>query len=226
MNTDAKVDQIRRLFYVLLRYDMDLDQAGFAIATRTAPSQVSSYNAGVRTVPEVVLDRAVEARRFPRSLVQPALRAIRSNRAAARGWSNVDRALSEMFFAVMLAWSGEAVETIFAAAAPTLPTPPQWTDRPEAASLWKRLEPRNARQRLAMVEEIEDFQSRELSQLVAAKSRDAAPGNPALAQELAALALRIAELCERGEAALSSPGTTAPGPAGPAVRARRAAAAS
>jgi hypothetical protein len=121
VTTKTKVDQDRRLFYVLLRYSMDLDQAGFAAATRTSPSQVSKYTTGTKTVPDAVLDRAVNAAAFPRALVQPALRAIRSFRAAARGWSRVDRVLSETFFAELLAWSGEALEAIFTAAAPAPP---------------------------------------------------------------------------------------------------------
>jgi tetratricopeptide (TPR) repeat protein len=203
VSTKTKVDQDRRLFYVLLRYSMDLDQTGFAATTRTSPSQVSNYTAGTRTVPDAVLDRAVNAARFPRALVQPALRAIRSFRAAARGWSRVDRVLSETFFAELLAWSGEALEVIFTAAAPP---PPRWahdapwaTDRGLAAHLWLRLEPRNARQRLAMVEEIEDFQSFALCELVAAKSIEMAPSSPANALELAELALRTAERCSGNE---------------------------
>jgi tetratricopeptide (TPR) repeat protein len=194
-----KVDQIARLFYVLLRYDMDLDQAAFAAKTRTAPSQVSIYDGGKRTVPEAVLERAADARRFPRSLMQPARRAIRSFRVAARGWSRMDRVLAERFFFELLAWSGEALEVIFAAAEPArgpqVTSTPAAADRVLAAGLWLRLERRSARQRLALAEELEDFRSWALCELVSAKSIEAAPNSPAEALELAGLALRIAELC-------------------------------
>jgi transcriptional regulator with XRE-family HTH domain len=199
LKKEAKVDQDKRLLYALVFADMNLDQAGFADATRTAASQVSAYLHGKRTVPRAVLERALEAVRFPKVLMQPALRAIRSYRAATRGWSRRDRVLSETFFAELLAWSGEALETIFLAAAPTparrIRSVPSEVDRDLAAGLWLRLERRNAGQRLAMVEEIEDFQSRALYELVAAKSIEMAPGNPVNAQELAELALRIAEHC-------------------------------
>lgn len=203
MKREPKVDQNSRLLYVLLRYDMDLDQAGFSALTRTTPGQVSIYDRGLRTVPEAVLERAADATGFPRSLLQPARRAIRSFRAAARGWSRADRALAEMFFSEVLALSGAALNAVVTAAAPEAG---QWipatgtNDRDLAAQLWQRLERRNERQRLALVEEIEDFRSAALCELVAAKSIKAAPRAPSEALELAELALRIAELCPGDEA--------------------------
>ncbi len=112
--------------------------------------------------------------------------------------------MSETFFAELLAWSGEALEAIFTIAAPAPPrrvpaTAPSAADRELAAQLWLRLEPRNAGQRLAMVQENEDFQSCALCELVAAKSIEMAPSSPAKALELAELSLRIAELCPDDE---------------------------
>jgi tetratricopeptide (TPR) repeat protein len=201
---NKKVDKNKRLFYMLIRGDMELDQAGFAAATGTSASQVSVYLKGDKTVPDIVLERAVDADRIPRILVPPALRAIRSFRAATRGWSRVDRVMSETFFAELLAWSGEALEAIFTIAAPDPPrrvpaAAPSAADRELAAQLWLRLEPRNAGQRLAMVQENEDFQSCALCELVAAKSIETAPSSPAKALELAELSLRIAELCPGDE---------------------------
>jgi tetratricopeptide (TPR) repeat protein len=106
--------------------------------------------------------------------------------------------MTETFFAELLAVSGEALEAIFTAAAPAPPprvaAVPSAADRDLAAQLWLRLEPHNARQRLAMVQEIEEFQSWALCETVAAKSIDMAPNSPAKALELAELALHIAEL--------------------------------
>jgi tetratricopeptide (TPR) repeat protein len=203
VTTETKVDKNKRLLYMLVRGDMELDRAGFGAATGTAASQVSVYLKGERTVPDIVLERAVDARSFPRILVRPALRAIRSFRAAARGWSRVDRVMTETFFAELLAVSGEALEAIFTAASPAPPprvaAVPSAADRDLAAQLWLRLEPRNARQRLAMVQLIEEFQSWALCETVAAKSIDMAPSSPAKALELAELALHIAELCPGDE---------------------------
>lgn len=203
MSKKPKVDHDARLVYVLLRYDNYVDQAGFSALTRTAPGQVSLYDRGERTVPEVVLARAAEARGFPRVLLQPARRAIRSFRLAARGWSRADRVSTETFFADLLAFSGEALEIIFEAGAPAAQqgvaavSGPQ--DREAAAGLWLRLERRNSRQRWAMVEEIEELRSWALCEIVCAKSIDVAPSSPAQALELAELALRIAELCPGDE---------------------------
>ncbi|HET9229442.1 MAG TPA: hypothetical protein VFR31_22370, partial [Thermoanaerobaculia bacterium] len=194
-----KVDHDARLVYVLLRYNDYLDQAGFSSVTRTAASQVSLYLRGERTLPEDILERAADAREFPRVLLRPARRAIRSFRAAAKGWSRADRILAETFFADLLALSGEALEVISAAGAPTaqseVPAVPRAEDREAAAGLWLKLERRNPRQRLAMVEEIEEFQSWAVCELVSARSIEVAPSSPAESLELAGLALRIAEVC-------------------------------
>ena len=192
MATDADVDEDKRLLYHLFYAHLNLDQAGFAAATRTAASQVSACLHGKRTVPDTVLEAAADAVRFPRSLLSPALRAIRSYRAATRGWSRVDRVLTETFFTELLAWSGEALEAVFEAAAPPPPAPKRAEPTEiEAAALWTRLERRTPGQRIAMVEEIGEFQSRTLADLLAAKSRERAPANPEEARELADLAHRI-----------------------------------
>lgn len=149
-------------------------------------------NRAAAGVPDSVLEGAADAVRFPRSLLRPALRALRSYRAATRGWSNVDRVMTETFFAELLAWSGEALEAIFEAAAP--PPPPRKRAEPsetETAALWARLERRTPGQRLAMVEEIEEFQTRALAGLIAARSREISSANPDEARDLADLAHRI-----------------------------------
>jgi hypothetical protein len=191
---ETKVDENKRLLYALLFAEMNLDQAGFAAATRTTASQVSDYLKGRKTVPDAALERALDAVRFPRSLAPSALRAIRSFRAATRGWSRADRVMSETFFAELLAVTGEAIEAIFAAV--TLPPQPRESVAPSsAADLWLRMERYDAQQRVAIVEEIEEFQTPELRDLVAAKSIEAEPSNPEKARELADLARRIAERC-------------------------------
>lgn len=193
MKKEADVDQDKRLLYHLFFAHTNLDQAGFAAATRTAASQVSACLHGKRTVPDTVLEGAADVVRFPRSLLRPALRAIRSYRAATRGRSRVDRVLAETFFTELLAWSVEALEAIFEAAAPPLPTGKHAEpSEAEAGALWTRLERRTPGQRRVMVEEIEEFQSRTLSDLVAAKSREISSADPAAARELADLARLIA----------------------------------
>lgn len=198
MSKRPKVDRDARLVYVLLRYDVDLDQADFADLTQTSPGQVSLYDRGERTVPEAILERAAESIGFPPNLLRPARRAVRSFRAAARGWSRPDRVLAETVSTELLACAGEALEVILSAGAEPrkrVAAVPGPRDREAAAELWQRLERRNARQRLAVVEELEEYQTWALCELVCAKSLEMAPVSPAQALELAELALRIAELC-------------------------------
>jgi tetratricopeptide (TPR) repeat protein len=198
MSKGSKVDRDARLVYVLLRYESDLDQAGFAALTRTSESQVSLYLRGERTVPQEILERAAEALDFPVNLLRPARRAVRSFRVAAKGWSRADRALAETVSTELLACTGEALEVILSSRCEPprrLAAVPGAADREAAAGLWLRLEPRNSRQRLAVAEELPEYQSWALCELVCAKSIETAPSSPARALELAELALRIADLC-------------------------------
>jgi tetratricopeptide (TPR) repeat protein len=195
---ESQVDHDARLLFVLLRHYMNLDQAGFAAAIHTAPSQVSIYERGLRSVPEPVLLRAMAAAGLSQRLLQPAKRAIRSFRVAAKGLTSAQRLLSEAFFFEFLELADEALSILAPAgrAPRRLESPgPGSDDRCPAEALWNRLQVRNPHQRLALVEELEEFQSWKLCALVAAKSIEAAPSSPADALELAHLALRIAEIC-------------------------------
>ena len=182
MSKGPKVDRDARIVYVLLRYDADLDQAGFAEITRTSAGQVSLYARGERTVPEAILERAAAALDFPPNLLKPARRAVRSFRAAARGWSRADRVLAETLSTELLACAGEALEMIQPAGAEPrqrLGAVPGARDREVAAGLWLRLERRTPRQRRAVVEELAEYQTWALCELVCAKSIEMAPGSPA-----------------------------------------------
>lgn len=196
------VDPDKRLLYLLFRHDLELDQTDFAAATRTAASQVSLYSLGQRDVPQEMLERAADACDFPRALIPAALRAIRSYRAATRGLSHLHRVLAETLVAEMLVLTGEALEIIFESGNPGPPrerkalTPAEDLER--APGLWLRLERRTAGQRVAIVEEIEEYRSPALADLLEAKSRAAKPGSPEVL-ELAELARRIRERCENVE---------------------------
>ncbi|HYN22865.1 MAG TPA: hypothetical protein VE078_18030 [Thermoanaerobaculia bacterium] len=195
--TDAEVDPDKRLLFVLLRYSMDLDQTSFAAAAHISASQVSLYDRGLRTVPDAVLQRAADARGFPQALITPALRAIRSFRLAADGWSRADRVLADTFLPALLALGEEALEAVAATAGNSQRPWPEAgdpLDREAAAELWLRLERRNTRQRLMLVEETEEFRGCALCERVAAASIEIAASNPAEALERAELALSIAQL--------------------------------
>lgn len=196
MSEEMNADPDSRLVYVLLRYETGLTQAGFAELTRTSPSQVSLYESGARPVPEAILERAAEAVGFPVHLLGAARRAVRSFRAAVRGWSLADRAFAEPFAAGLLACTGEALETILP---PMIrPAPPAIDpkeDRATAAGLWQRLEGRGPGERRAIVEAHEAFCTWAMCELVSARSVEAAPGSPSEALELAELAVLIARRC-------------------------------
>jgi transcriptional regulator with XRE-family HTH domain len=187
-----EIDQEARLLYVLLRHAMDMDRVEFGSATRTAVSQVSLYERGERTLPRDVLERAADECGFPRALLDPAKRAIRSFRAASRGWSRAERVLAERFFADLLELGASAIDIVLS------PEPEPAMARVEnsetLADLLRRLERRSPRLRLVMVEEIEEFQSPALCELVKAKSRELEADNPAEATEWAELARRMAEV--------------------------------
>lgn len=120
-----EIDQEARLLYVLLRHSMDMDRAEFGAATRTAVSQVSLYDRGERTLPPQILERAADECGFPRALLEPAKRAIRSFRAASRGWSRAERVLTETFFAELLELGASVLELVLA------PEPEPAEARPE-----------------------------------------------------------------------------------------------
>lgn len=197
-----EIDQEARLLYVLFRYAMNLDRAEFGAATRTAASQVSLYDRGERTLPREVLERAADACGFPRALLEPALRMIRSFRAASRGWSRAQRVLTEKFFAELLELGASVLDIVLT---PELEPAVAKPEDPETlADLLRRLERRSPRLRLVLVEEIEEFQSPALCELVKAKSRELEADNPAEAAEWAELARRMAELS--GESRGAAPG--------------------
>jgi tetratricopeptide (TPR) repeat protein len=200
MSEEMNADPDSRLVYVLLRYETGLNQAEFAELTRTSPGQVSLYESGGRPIPEAILERAAEAVGFPVHLLGAARRAVRSFRAAVRGWSRADRAFAEPFAAGLLACTGEALEAILP---PTRqPAPPAidpQEDREAAAGLWQRLEGRGPGERRAIVEAHEAYCTWAMCELVSARSVEAAPGSPSEALELAELAVLLARRCSGEE---------------------------
>jgi len=201
MTRDEQEDPDGRLAFVLLRYLMGWDQGELAREARIASSQVSVYDRGERPVPREVLERAADAADFPRYLLDPVLRTIRSFRAAAKGRSRAERVWGEAFLAELIDLRRLAMDAVLCVA-PEQPAvqPPSADDREAAADLWAKMERRTAKQRRALVEETEEFRSWALCERVAAASREAVISDPRHALELAELALLIAELTPGEEA--------------------------
>ncbi len=182
-------DPESRLTLVLLRYFRLLDQGELARQARVAPSQISVYERGERATPWELLEKAAAAVDFPLYLLEPLREAIRSFRVAASGESRADRVLMAGVSAELNALIRQAADVILE---PLLMAPVR-TEPRSAEELWGHLAGCSARERRMLVEELEEYWSRELSVRVAAESVKLAPDRPQEAQELAELARLVAE---------------------------------
>ncbi len=81
-----------------------------------------------------------------------------------------------------------------AAELPNAAQNPSSLDRTEALDLWAQLEPCSSAERRWLVEQLEEFRSWALAEELAEQSRRAAADDAAVAADLAALAVRVAEL--------------------------------
>lgn len=194
-----KIDPDRHHAFVLLRYWQGRkDQEQFASEAGIAPSLVSLYDQGKRTVPLPALERSARASDVQTFLLPSLLRALRSFRLAAEGWRRLRRIPADLAFADLLALAGATVEAVLpAGGGETMPQsrPPSAEDREAVPALWVRLEGRGLGAQLALVEEDEEFQTWALCERAAAESIAAAPEGPSKAVDWARLACRIAELC-------------------------------
>jgi transcriptional regulator with XRE-family HTH domain len=185
-----KQDVDAKLAVSLFRSFKDWDQGELARAARIAPSQLSVYLRGERAIPREVLERVADAAEFPRYLLAPLLRAIRSFRAAAQGLSRPERALEDVFLAGVLdlcRTATEAVQRIL-----------QKEPREDMEELWERMAHRPLNEQVAIVEEAEELQNQAFHNLLTAESAAAAADDPEKARELAELARRVAELIPSG----------------------------
>jgi transcriptional regulator with XRE-family HTH domain len=188
MKDADKSDPDSRLALVLFRYSLLLDQGDFARAAGIAPSQLSVYERGDRAPPREILEKAATAAGFPVYLLDPLLCGIRSFRAATRGRSRAESAVAEGTAAELADLVRKAIDLILDPPARAADDEPR-----NAVELWAHLEECTAPERRLLVEELEEYWSRELCARVAAESLRKAPSHPAEARELAELALLIAE---------------------------------
>ena len=184
-----------------LRRGQDWSQAGLATAAGVSPTLLNDYEQGRKGFSRRRLELLISHMGLPLETIDATLERLHANRSAGSGrWapgaasatllrveavaSRVGRLAAEFARSALsiLAWEGEALLA-----------------REEARRLWAgHLERRTALQRVALVEEVPELQTWAVSELLAARSIEAAPASPAQALELAELALRAAELC-RGE---------------------------
>jgi len=200
MGEDGKIDPkandpAARLALVLFN-----ELGGWRSHTRLAKavglsrSQLSEYFEGKRAIPREILEKIAMAAGFPVHLLDPLLRDLRSFRAA-RGWSRAGSVFAGGNAAEILVLVQMATELVLAPlrGAPVLARPVS-EDRAVAAELWDRLQECPATERRMLVEELDEYRTWALCELVARESVKAAPNQPWVALELAELALLIAEL--------------------------------
>lgn len=193
-------DPVARLAMLLFHHSLYMEQGEFARFAGINASQLSEYERGVKATPRKNLEKAAVAAGFPVELLDFLLQSIRLYRAAVRGSSRADRIFAQGTAAELLAIVRMATDVILE---PMFEVHPPAEDRAEPEDLWAQLEACTAAQRRVLVEELEEYWSRELSERVAAESAALAHRNPKEAQELAELAQLIAERVSDG--ALSLP---------------------
>lgn len=210
-----EIDPAARLALILLRHELGWSEQGqLAKALGVSPSLVSMWERGERRVPREALGRTADLGSFPRQLLLPVLRAIRSFRRAAQGRSRTDRALDVALAIELLPPLLAATDLILAPLRHRrdrqIRTEVQ--DREQAEELWTRLARCTAAERRLIVEEGEEYQTRALQERVAAESAARVATQPREAQELGELAARIGELAEKGAGSFPSPGERLPFP--------------
>jgi transcriptional regulator with XRE-family HTH domain len=184
-----RIDPAPRLFLVLVRYSLGwFEQRQLAAALGVAPSLVSMWERGERPVPAEVLEEAAAQANISRPLVALALRAIRSFLQATRGRGRDGRGM-EVVLALDLLPVLQASMDVFLAPLRSAADEPV-----EVEELWAFLKSRTAAERLLLIEEGEEYQTRALHERVLAESAALAETEPRHAGELAHLAARIAEL--------------------------------
>jgi tetratricopeptide (TPR) repeat protein len=158
-------------------------------------SQLSLYFEGKQAIPREILEKIAAAAGFPVYLLDLLLRDLRSFLAAARGRSRAGSVFAGGQAAELIVLVQMATDLILAPLreAPAVARPVS-EDRAAAAELWERLKECPAAERRMLVEELDEYRSWALCELVARESIKAAPNHPWAALELAELALLIAEL--------------------------------
>jgi transcriptional regulator with XRE-family HTH domain len=181
------------LALVLLRWARGWwDQATLAKQAGFLPSQVSMWERDDRAVPVAALEKTADVTGFPRYLLEPVLRLLRSFRAAARGKSRPARTLAQVSVVELFALAAQALDLILEPLTAEKDRPEQTS--PESAELLlERLKRRTERQRRLIVERIPEFQTRALAELLTRESLRLAPEHPKKSKEWANLAALVAE---------------------------------
>jgi transcriptional regulator with XRE-family HTH domain len=198
MSTSKKIEGKKAipgggLALVLLRWARGWwDQATLAAQAGFLPSQVSMWERDDRDVPVSALEKTADATGFPRHLLEPVLRLLRSFRAAARGKSRPARMLAQVSVAELFPLAAQALDLILEPLTAEAARPER-TGPESAELLLERLKRRTERQRRLLVERVPEFQNRALAELLTRESLRLAPDHPEESKEWANLAAFVAE---------------------------------
>lgn len=181
------------LLLVLLRWARGWwDQATLAKKADFLPSQVSMWERDERDVPFAALEKTADVTGFPSYLLKPALRLLRTFRAAARGKSRPSRTLAQTSVVELFPVAAQALDLILEPLAAEKATAPAPCPQP-AEALLERLKRRTERQRRLLVELVPDFGTPALAELLTRESRRLAPDHPGESKEWATLAALITD---------------------------------
>lgn len=151
-------------------------------------SQVSMWERDERNVPMAALEKTADVTGFPRYLLKPALRLLRSFRAVMREKSRPARTLAQVSIVELFPLAAQALDLILEplAAKPARPEEP-------AEALLERLKRRTERQRRLLVETVPEFRTPALAALLTRESALLAPEHPEESREWATLANLITD---------------------------------
>ena len=190
------------LVLVLLRWARGWwDQATLAAQAGFLPSQVSMWDRDARDVPVAALEQTADVTGFPRYLLEPALRLLRSFRAAARGKSRPARLLAQVSIVELFPLAAQALDLILEPLTAEAARPER-TGPESAELLLERLKRRTERQRRLLVERVPEFQDRALAELLTRESLRLAPDHPEKSKEWANLAALVAERVDGSQTGL------------------------
>ncbi|HET9209537.1 MAG TPA: helix-turn-helix domain-containing protein [Thermoanaerobaculia bacterium] len=190
--------EVTRIMVALLRMLRDWSRDDLADALGAARNTIWRYEAKGPPDPVQALEEIASAVGLPPRLLDRLLSAVAASRAAVESAADpgnpvkrIEAFASEI--AVELSDIAHAATALLLGGDPEPPAPPpRPEDREEARELWEALSRHDPSMRRILVEESARFRKWALCERLCAESRQAA--SPEEAQELADLALRIAEL--------------------------------
>jgi transcriptional regulator with XRE-family HTH domain len=190
--------EVTRIMVTLLRMLRDWSRDDLADVLGTARSTVWRYETAGPPDPVRALEEIASAVGLPLRLLDRLLYAVAASRAAVESaadpgnpFKRIDAFATELS-AELADITHAATDLILGDGADLPSPPPRPEDREEARELWEALRRYDSSVRMLLVDESARFRNWALCERICAESRQAA--TPEEAQELADLALRIAEL--------------------------------